>query len=63
MRDLPELQLMTMSWLIIYATKNDINSIAILHMMFNSVAHFGLACDICAQREVETHRGTDIILM
>ena len=45
-RGLPELQLMTISWLIIYATKNDINSVVILYMMFNYCGTFAMGLEL-----------------
>ena len=44
-KGLPELQLMTISWLIIYATTNDINSVCILHMIFNYCGTFAMGLE------------------
>lgn len=45
-RGLPELQLMTISWLVIYATTNDIESVCILHMMFNYCGTFAMGLEL-----------------
>ena len=45
-RGLPELQLMSISWLVVYAVTNDITSVCILHMIFNFCGAYSMGLEL-----------------
>ena len=45
-KGLPELQLMSISWLTLYATTKDITSVCILHMVFNFFGAYSMGLEL-----------------